>query len=608
MTPDRRSTAPVAVGRALIPVLALVGATRSVHLDGRDARRLAVQESARSEGSLPVLVIPALFADSPEPGVSDREISRVLFDGPISPGTLTQYYDEVSGGRLRVAGTVLPWSRTTVTRFEAAGELDGHGWVGERLVDYIREAIRLGDALVDYGQFDNDGPDGIPNSGDDDGLVDALVIEFLEPSGSCDGPGIWPHVGGAGEDIVTPFRTSDPGAAGPRIGVGDYMTTSASDCSGTRSQGPSVVAHELGHLLGLFDTYEFVTGVGRADRHWNVGCFALMGAGSWGCGSGPKTGHAFPPHMAIYNKERLGWGSITRVPAAVGQREFTLEPVQAGERGLQLPLREDESESFIIEYRPRAGFDASLPAGGILVYHQDSLSDRRAVPPGLPSAAETHLVEADADHLLRKTEAEGGNRGVASDVFPADGTETVLTNFTSPSTRGHEGGISDLTELSLQVVGGVAIVKATYKAPFDVVPERDPVEGTVLTALITRLGVTGALGSLQASVTGRGALPAGLELVVETAGLRIEGAPRQAGLFSLRIEVSDSSGQELRRNLVLDVRDLDLDPVVMLQAALESTGLPDEVNDYLDVSGNENGTFDLGDMRQALLRRNLLTS
>ena len=33
----------------------------------------------------------------------------------------------------------------------------------------LRDA--LDDGSVDWGQFDNDGPDGIPNSGDDDGFV-----------------------------------------------------------------------------------------------------------------------------------------------------------------------------------------------------------------------------------------------------------------------------------------------------------------------------------------------------------------------------------------------------------------------------------------------------
>ena len=40
-----------------------------------------------------------------------------------------------------------------------------------------------------WNRYDNDGPDGIPNSGDDDGVID--VVAFLQPGvdGACGAPG-----------------------------------------------------------------------------------------------------------------------------------------------------------------------------------------------------------------------------------------------------------------------------------------------------------------------------------------------------------------------------------------------------------------------------------
>ena len=44
----------------------------------------------------------------------------------------------------------------------------------------------LDDGTIDWGQFDNDGPDGIPNSGDDDGFVDVLAVMHPTPGlASC---------------------------------------------------------------------------------------------------------------------------------------------------------------------------------------------------------------------------------------------------------------------------------------------------------------------------------------------------------------------------------------------------------------------------------------
>src|SRR5690606_41439858 len=59
-----------------------------------------------------------------------------------------------------------------------------------RLGQYIRELLEELDARgVDWGLFDNDGPDGIPNSGDDDGFVDVLAVFHPEIGNECGGPG-----------------------------------------------------------------------------------------------------------------------------------------------------------------------------------------------------------------------------------------------------------------------------------------------------------------------------------------------------------------------------------------------------------------------------------
>lgn len=44
--------------------------------------------------------------------------------------------------------------------------------------------LRSADADIDFRRFDNDGPDGVPDSGDDDGLVDVLFLSIASaPTG-----------------------------------------------------------------------------------------------------------------------------------------------------------------------------------------------------------------------------------------------------------------------------------------------------------------------------------------------------------------------------------------------------------------------------------------
>ncbi len=365
-----------------------------------------------------MVVIPALFADSPEPFLTAEEMQTALFDGPSPRGTVGDFYTDQSGGVFTIAGQVMPWVRTSVTLQGAAGD---DGTFGPEMRDYIREAITLTDESVDFGQFDNDGPDGIPNSGDDDGAIDGITIQYLEIAGSCGGPGIWPHLSGLFGEDGAPFATQDLRPDGSPIVVQVYIADSAVGCSGTHVQGPEVMVHEIGHLIGLPDYYRQAEGLQPWQRHWAVGCFDTMGAGSWGCGSGTKAEDFGPTGLSALSRAMLGWATLDTI-GEVTDQEYTLDPLQEGLRAIEIPLTENGAESFIIEYRPRVGYDADLPASGVLVYHRDrDARPDRWIPPELPPAYGYQLVEADGDDALLKVEAEGGNRGAATDVFARDG-------------------------------------------------------------------------------------------------------------------------------------------------------------------------------------------
>ena len=429
--------------------------------DGWIAKAAEASQAASLSGTLPVLVIPVLHSDTPEPWVAPEEIQAALFDGPSAYGTVSEYYQEVSGGRLRVEGVTLPWVRTGVSRERAVGSSYGLGSdaaVGE----FLLQALAAADTLVDFGLFDNDGPDGIPNSGDDDGYVDVVAFEFLEVSASCGGPGIWPHRSrirywNNGRPFVSRARRPD----GSPILVDDYIIQSVVDCTGTRIQSASTISHELGHVLGLPDLYDRSQGLLREQRRWVVGCWSLMAAGSgWGCGTGPMDPDwKRPTHLTSYEKVRLGWlGGVREVGNVLGET-FSLRPIRISEEALKIPLQPgvppSSAEYLLVEYRTQEGFDLDLPSSGVLILHIDPKVSGNQPCATCAQTYRVSLLEADGNDGLRRTELQGGNRGEPGDAWGFAGPGR-LSARTYPSTRLNSGASSPVTIYEISLEDGLA--------------------------------------------------------------------------------------------------------------------------------------------------------
>lgn len=394
-------------------------------------------------GNLPLLAVLTLFADSPQPTYDDADLGRVLFDGPAPNGTLREFYAEASGGRLNVFGEVTPWVRTSVTLAEAVGGSFGLG-SDSRLGEHLIEALTLLDPGTDFGQFDNDGPDLIPNSGDDDGTVDAMAVYFAEVAASCGGTGPWPHFFGIKGWTGTAFETDDPRPNGGRVIIDPYFIQSIVQCDGTSLTGITTVAHEMGHLLGLPDLYHAVDGIQPHLRRWVVGCWSLMAAGSWGCGSvfnGPRA--VRPTHPSAWGKQWLGWlNEVERVSGSVV--EVDLPPVQSSGTVVEVPIA--DGERLLIENRARTGFDRDLPAAGVLIYRVNENIPFRPGP-GDPRIYRVQLLEADGNGTLVKTALEGGNRGEPGDAWGVL-EPGILTNVSQPSTR-LDSGLGDESDVNV---------------------------------------------------------------------------------------------------------------------------------------------------------------
>lgn len=372
----------------------------------------------RHFGTSRILVIPARFQDGAPIPLTSAELQQQLFGGPDG-GPVNQAFSLSSGGAFTLKGRVTQWVQTTVPAL-----MSGPGISGPTLQDdYVIEALSGVENAVDFGLYDNDGLDGLPNSGDDDGVVDGGIVVFnSDRNRYCDnGTGRGPHPFARNQWRMNGqrYRTADASVRGGVIEVDGYTLLSAIGCGGW-TVGAHVLAHELGHLLfGLADIYHVVGGTSGSQpwqqRRWIAGCWELMAGGAWGCGTGAPTLDYRFNTLGAWPRSLLGWVTPVLVDPAQ-DRTYDLEAMSRAAPGtvLRVPIRPDD-EYLLIEYRESKPGDARIPGNGVVMFH--IAQNLPLFPPNLQSPYRMSLIEADDDSSMFRTELQGGNRGTAGDAF-----------------------------------------------------------------------------------------------------------------------------------------------------------------------------------------------
>lgn len=309
--------------RAFMPRRGWIGKAASV----RTAAAMAVFSTGAPSrtalaGTMRIPVIGGIYSDFSGQPQDLATLQIELFDGPWTTGTMADYYSESSSGLFDVTGDVygwvyLAWDEDYYVGFIGQGITPGLSNTDEM----IEEGVAGVDGTVDFGIYDNDGPDGIPNSGDDDGYVDVLMVVHPTFGAECNNSlHIWSHswqyslwdgvIGG-------PLETNDPAAGGGVILIDDYIVAPTVSCdNGLIEIG--VFCHELGHTIGLPDLYD--------DKHpfgFGIGYWGLMGSGNWNT---PES----PAHPCGWSKEQLGWVTVTDIGWNPVQREL-LPVIQSDE-------------------------------------------------------------------------------------------------------------------------------------------------------------------------------------------------------------------------------------------------------------------------------------
>lgn len=373
------------------------------------------------EGTVEIPVIATLFSDTASEPYPVADLQQQLFDGPWPTGTMAEHYLEMSRDNLRVQGEVFDWIRLPQNEAFYAGPAGCNATCSSaRLGELLVAALQGVDGDVEFTRFDNDGPDGTPNSGDDDGFVD--FVAFLHPSfgGECsniaNNASIWSHRWQLSRWTGQTFQTNDASALGPNIRVDDYVIMPALSCDATTMIPIGVFSHEFGHAFGLPDLYDSNASDG-GDPSSGMGTWDLMASGSWG---GDDAHPETPSHMSAWSKEFLGWVAPTVIEADTQGVE--LRPVVSSGDVVRIDYTiasdPEDTRYLLLEYRRQEGFDKELWGSGLLVTEVNNARVQSGLVNnsvnGLPFDMGVNVVEADGDRALDN----GTDRGDAGDPFP----------------------------------------------------------------------------------------------------------------------------------------------------------------------------------------------
>ncbi len=218
-----------------------------------------------------------------------------------------------------------------------------------RAIDMVEEALRIADADlgIDFSQYDNDG----------DGYIEAIGLIYAgygETSGIEEA--IWSHA-----SAPSPYQYD-----------GKYISMYAcsAELAGYGRDGIGCFCHEFSHALGLPDYYDLSYGA-NYENNVTPGIWSLMDAGNYNNRSNT------PPNYSAFDKYYFGWITPTVLNTPIN---VTLEAdgvtYYAVTADGTLSSATEEKDVWYLENRQQTGWDAYLPAHGMLVtkFHYDMIS------------------------------------------------------------------------------------------------------------------------------------------------------------------------------------------------------------------------------------------
>lgn len=247
-----------------------------------------------SVGVLKNLVVLVRFADHTTRCLPPQEDFDTLFNSDVAvagtapSGSIKMLYDENSYGQLTVESVVTDWITVSVTEQAASGGDNGFNPPTAELWPALTEALDIAAQTIDIADFDADG----------DGIIDGITFLHSGQGGENGGTDCW---GQAQPNRIWSHKWQFPthyvdGIAVSKYNISPGLWGLGCDCEIGHI---GVIAHEIGHFIGLPDLYDGSGGSG-------AGSFAIM-ANSWGHDGTQNN----PPPFCAQSKIDLGWVTPT---------------------------------------------------------------------------------------------------------------------------------------------------------------------------------------------------------------------------------------------------------------------------------------------------------
>eukprot|EP00122_Pirum_gemmata_P018892 Pgem_evm1s17695 len=363
-------------------------------------------------------------------------------------GSLKTVYLENSYGKLDINSVFTDWIDVDMTESEAANDCSGADQFpcSTKLYEAMKQGLVKAEEIMTRKGFDFK----TAFDKNDDGNIDMVTflhsghgaetgaVECQKDGGALQVDRIWSHKGNFIASKV-PGRVDfsslrlDPWNSKSNVNVTLYhISPGVWGSCGSIMGRLGTVAHELGHYLGLLDTYDTTGQIGSG-----TGSFDLMG-NSWGL----NNDQLCFPQMSALNKIILEWLQEEDIQNVNTTGTYYLRQVQNNkdvahiQRGFST-----EMEFFLIENRQPIGSEYCIKQGGLLIHHID-LSTTQNKQVDEFKQFDLHIdhyrysvVQADGRFDIET----GANRGDLSDLW-SPLTQTSFTPLTVPNTNGYRGG------------------------------------------------------------------------------------------------------------------------------------------------------------------------
>lgn len=308
-------------------------------------------------------------------------------------GSMADYYQEVSCGKLRLEGKVFEPVEVKKKRAEYA-PTDSTG-IRRAMLTEALEALQARDGKTALKDFD--------------GLLFVYAGENISRNRG---------------NMFAPHRSSVQfdGKTWPYFLVPE---------GGSSMTNVSLLTHEFGKMLGLPEL---------SARENTPGA---RGAGPW-CAMSSQVPNGKPQHLCAWAKEQLGWITPTIIDPTVAQK-LLLSPIEGNTRECyKVLIKLDGSEYLLLENRKRKSFEAPVQAvSGAAAAELLDVRQRKSFDDSLPG--EGLLIWRVVNNKPTLEEAHGlegpraASQQVASVPYPSS-ANTAFTPDTTPSSKSQLGG------------------------------------------------------------------------------------------------------------------------------------------------------------------------